>query len=65
MSIPSWQKGAIESAKRDGLHIVKIEVNGKYAKAGSIAVSAPVGPKMAKKIKKLFGEICDVEKRML
>lgn len=64
MAIPTYQPGAIARAKLQGLHLMKIEIMGKHAKQGSMAMSAVVGPAMAKRLKQLFVDLSDVEKRM-
>lgn len=60
----TYRKEAIKEATAKKLHLVKIELNGRYAKCGTMSMCGPVGPKMKEKVEKLFVELCDIKKRM-
>jgi hypothetical protein len=60
----SYVEGAVELAKREGLHLVALSIDGKYAKQGSAVVTGPTGPEMTEKVWELFRQLADVETRM-
>ncbi len=59
----AYSKDAIAAAKKNGLHLVKIELNGNHAKRGTMSLAVTCGPEMAAKIAELFTLLCSVEKR--
>lgn len=60
----SWTAGAVEIAKTEGLHLVKLTLNGKYAKRGTIEMSGPCGPETAKLVSDLMIRLADAKERM-
>lgn len=60
-----YSKEATERAAKDGLHLVTIDFEGKYAKRGSMTFSGPMGPKTVEKLYAFFTkEIAPATKRM-
>jgi len=45
------------------LHLVKLEINGRLARQGTMAIACTVGPKMAAKLKQIFVELSKTETR--
>jgi hypothetical protein len=60
----TYSKEAIADAKKNGLHLVKVELNGKHAKKATMSLAAACGPETAKKVQELVEHLCDVNKRM-
>ncbi len=56
MSI-AYTKAAVDDAKTKGLYLVKVEINGRHAKRGSIEFAGPVGPETSQKILAMFTEL--------
>jgi hypothetical protein len=63
MAIPSYSATILARARKERLHLVKIEINGRHANAGGMAMAAVVGPKMAAKLKQIFVELSDGKTR--
>lgn len=59
-----YAEGAYERAKKDELHLVVLSIDGKHAKKSGASFCGPIGPKMTKKVWKLFNELLDADKRM-
>lgn len=58
-------KQAVEHAKKDGLYLVSVELNGRHAKKGSISTSGQCGPETAKKIEALILEVLIKDKERM
>ena len=58
-----YTEKAIENAKANKMLLVKIALDSKYIDGGGTwTITGPVGPKMAKRIKRLFLDLHDAEK---
>lgn len=57
----SWTEGAKKIAAEEGTYLIKVTINGKPAKKGSMDFAGPAGPETVKKIMAL---ITDAKERM-
>jgi hypothetical protein len=67
MAAPAFTKACVEKAKRDGLHLLKIDFNGKYSSRPGIGrwgMACSVGPEIAERIWELMRDLANAEKRM-
>jgi len=62
--VTTYSKEAIEIAKAEGLHLVKLELYGKHAKRDTVSFAGPVGPETAAMAEALLLRLLDVKKRM-
>jgi hypothetical protein len=60
----AYADGAEKMAKDKGLVLVKLLVDGRYAKKGRIEISAPVGPETAEKLSDLCVLLANAKERM-
>lgn len=61
----AYTKEAVADAKEKGLYLVKLDINGRHAKRGSIEFAGPVGPETAKRILDMFTALlANTEERM-
>ncbi len=60
----TFDRECIADAKKKGLHLVRLEINGRHAKRASMACTVQVGPKTAAKLIEVFNDLCDVKTRM-
>lgn len=60
-----YSSDQIAKAKAEGLHLVRIEINGRHAKTYTAEFAGPVGPETAAKIIAFFDAlIADTEGRL-